>query len=158
MSDRWRATRGSRAFSLGELLIVVAVTAILAAIAVPRFGSSIAIHRADAAAQRIVADLELARSRARMTSATVQILFNAAGNSYELVGLMDLDHSSENYVVSLAEEPYLARINSAVFDGDGEVLFDGYGAPDSSGTVVIQVGDEVRQVILDANTGRASWQ
>ena len=158
MTEPRQASCGCRAFSLGELIIVVAVTAILAMIAVPRFGSSIAIHRANAAAQRIAADLSYARQRARMSSAAQRLVFDVASNTYEIIGAADMDRSGEPYVVSLSEPPYEAVIVSVDFGGDGEVVFDGYGSPDSGGQVVIRVGDFVRQIDLDAATGKVVTQ
>ncbi len=146
------------AFSLIELIVVVAVTAILAAIAVPRFGNSISIHRADSAAKRIVADLTLAQRRGKMTSAAQRVVFTPGSGTYELIGLADMDHSAQAYVVSLAGPPYEAVIVSANFGGDSEVIFDGYGAPDSGGTVIIRVADSLRQIDLDADTGKAVKQ
>ncbi len=158
MSDRRRTTRGCAAFSLIELIVVVVVTAILAAIAVPRFGNSISIHRADTAAKRITADLALAQRRGKMTSAAQRVVFTPASGTYELIGLAGMDHSTQAYVVSLAGPPYEAVIVSANFGGDSEVIFDGYGTPDSGGTVVIRVGDFLRQIDLDADTGKAVAQ
>ncbi len=143
------------AFSLIELIVVVVVTAILAAIAVPRFGNSMAIHRVDTAAQRIAADLTLAQRRARMTSASQRVVFKPADDTYELIGVNHMDHVDQAYVVSLAAAPYRVEIVSADFGGDSEVNFDGYGAPDSGGTVIIRVGDFLRQIDLDADTGKA---
>lgn len=158
MSDRRQVNRGYTAFSLIELIVVVVITAILAAIAVPRFGSSMVIHRVDTAAQRIVADLTLAQHRARMTSASQRVVFKPADDTYELIGVSHMDHVDQAYVVSLAQAPYRVEIVSADFGGDSEVNFDGYGAPDSGGTVIIRVGDFLRQIDLDADTGKAVTQ
>src|SRR5204863_23675 len=54
-----------RAFSLIEITLVLMVMGVLAALAVPRYASALARYRADAAARRIVADLDLARTTAR---------------------------------------------------------------------------------------------
>lgn len=146
------------AFSLIELIVVVVITGVLAAIAVPRFGNSMVIHRLDTAAQRIATDLTLAQRRAKMTSASQRVEFNPADDTYELIGVNHMDHVDEAYVVSLAHAPYRVEIVSADFGGDSEVIFDGYGAPDSSGTVIIRVGDLLRQIDLDADTGEAVTQ
>lgn len=157
-SPRTNAERQARAleprgFTLIEMVVVVVVMAILGAIAVPRFTSAASHHRADAAAVRIMRDLTLARAHARATSASLTVTFDVATSSYELVGMAHPNRSSEDYVVPLAKEPYRATIVSADFDGDAEVIFDGYGTPDSGGTVIIRNGNWVRTIELDANTG-----
>ncbi len=40
-----------------------------------------------------------------------------------------------------------------VVGGDEEIIFDGYGVSDSSGSVVIDVGGYQKTVTLDADTG-----
>lgn len=158
MDLRVRSETRRPAFTLIELLIVVVVTAVLAAIAVPRFGNSLAIHRVDTAAQRIAADLTLAQRRARMTSASQRVVFNPADDTYELIGVNHMDHVGQAYVVSLAEAPYEAEIESVDFDGDLEIVFDGYGTPRSGGRVIVRVGDHIRQIDLDADTGKVVTQ
>jgi len=147
-----------RGFSLIELIVVVIIIGICASIAVPRVANSIAHHRADAAATRIVRDLALAQARARSSSAGQTLTFDVAASSYELAGMQDINRSTESYVVSLAKDPYQATILLADFDGDAEIVFDGYGVPDSGGAVVIQGGGYRRTIILDPDTGQASVQ
>ena len=88
------------------------------------------------------------------TSQTVQ--FDVAGNSYRLIGVPDQDRPGVEYAVSLSNEPYRAEIISADFGGDGLVVFDGYGTPDSGGTVIVQWGSIQKTVVLDADTGKAN--
>src|SRR5690606_27031377 len=57
-----------RGFSLLELVMVLTIIAILAAIATPRYANAMARYRADLAARRIAADLLLAQRLARTES------------------------------------------------------------------------------------------
>ena len=125
------------AFSLIELVIVLAIIGLLAAMAVPRFANAAMHSRVDAAAKRIAADLELTRKYAIHSSTIQTVTFS--GNSYEISGMRDLDHATSSYKVNLSAEPYRARILSADFAGDSEVSFDIYGNADSGGTVVVYV-------------------
>ena len=150
--------RFQAAFTLVELAAVVVILALLAAMAMPRVASALTRNRADAAAGRVRLDLLYAQERARGTSASVTAVFDAARGVYQLEGVPDLDRPGSTYEVRLADEPYLATLVSADFGGDATVIFNGYGDPDSGGTVVLRVGDETRAVTLDAQTGKAKVQ
>lgn len=147
-----------KAFSLLELVLVLAILGILAAMAVPRYGTAVARYQAEMAAKRVVADLALARARARITSTQRTVAFTPAADQYQLPGVADLKNSAADYLVDLSARPYHANLLSADFGGDGTVIFDGYGAPDSSGQVIVQVGDVQKIIALDQNTGKASVQ
>src|SRR5437870_13428346 len=62
-----------RAFSIFELIIVVLIMSILGAVAAPKFFDSLLFHRVESAARRVKTDLELARTQARLTSASQSI-------------------------------------------------------------------------------------
>lgn len=143
-------------FSLLELLLVLAIMATLTAIAIPRYQGSLARYRADLAAHRIVADLTQAQSSARAASASRTVTFSIAGNTYQIPELSSLDGNSGSYSVALSERPYEAGLVSANFGGDAQIVFNGWGIPDSGGTVTLAVGTEQRTVALDTETGRAS--
>ena len=154
-AEQTRSGRRATGFTLIELICVMAIMLILGSIAIPRFGNSIARHRAERAAHRIAADLALAQKHARTTSAAQTVTFDLATHSYTLVGMRHLDHSSAEYVVNLAGEPYCATLVSVDFNGDAEIIFDGYGLSDSGGTVVVQVNTYQKTVTVDAETGEA---
>ncbi len=145
-----------RGFSLVELVCVVVIIGILSVIAVPRFSNSIALQRVDAAARRVQVDLALARRQAKISTTSQTVAFDTETNSYRLVGMMDPDHPAAEYKVSLSEEPYSTTIVSADFGGDAEIIFDGWGAPDSGGSVLVQVGSHQKTINVDPNTGQAS--
>jgi prepilin-type N-terminal cleavage/methylation domain-containing protein len=147
-------------FSLIEVMIVVVIIGAMATVAVPRYANSLARYRADAAARRITADLSLAQTAARQASTTRQVSFDTGNDTYQLPGVTPLHGPGDNliYYVDLKESPYQAQITSATLGADAILIFDGYGNPDSDGTVVIQVGTEQRQVVINAETGEATVQ
>lgn len=149
-------TASRNAFTLVELIIVVMLLGIMAAVAVPRLIDSISYHRAEAAARRIKLDMEFARRRARMSSADRSIQFDPAGESYTITGAAHLDHPASAYEVRLDEDPYQAVIVSADFGGDAVLTFDGYGSADTAGSVVVQAGPYQKTVTVDPETGKAT--
>ena len=120
--------------------------AIVGAIAIPRYGASLANHRVDASARRIAADLDYARRQARFASSSTTIVFDIAAHNY----------SDSITTVELEDDPYKTTIVSVNFGGDAEIVFDGFGQPDSGGSVLVQSGDRKRTVTLDADSGRVT--
>ena len=145
-------------FSLLELLLVLAIISTLTAMAIPRYQGSLARYRADLAAHRIVADLTQTQSGAKTASASRTVTFSVAGSTYDIPELSPLDGNSGSYSVALSERPYEVGLISANFGGDAQIVFDGWGLPDSGGTVTLAIGTEQRTVVVDSETGRASIQ
>ena len=145
-----------RGLSLAEVITVTAIVGVLAAVAIPRFAGTMANHRLELAATRIVADLSLVQRGARTAGTSQSVQFELADHRYRLSALKDIDHPNAVYIVELSEQPYGATLVAVDFGGDAEIIFDGYGMPDSGGSVVIQVGDSQKIVTVDADTGRAA--
>lgn len=142
--------RSHRAFSVVELVLVLAILAVMAGIGVPRYFGAMANYRADAAARRVAADLELARTTARGQSASWTLTFDAGAETYQMTPGGDPVH--------LGDGPYQAAIASVTVDpaGDLAVTFDGYGKPDCDATIVIRSGDAVRTVRVEASSGEVT--
>lgn len=136
--------------------MVALILAIMAAVAVPRFARAITGRRIDAAALRIATDLQLAQRRARQTSASQTIAFVALTGTYSVTGMSDPDHPSTTYTVRLSEPPYEVSISSVDFDGDAQLIFNGWGVPDSGGTVVLQGSHSVKTITVAPGTGQVS--
>jgi type II secretory pathway pseudopilin PulG len=131
------------------LLIVLAIMGIGAAIAIPRYGASIARFRAESAARRVEADLKYAQAAANAASASRTVAFNPGAASYAIGGVRELNNKGGVYTVSLAEL-HGVQIGVAEFGGDTTVVFDGYGRPDSAGVVRVRYGGDGWEVTLDA--------
>lgn len=144
------------AFTAIELLFVLIIISIVGLMAAPRFANSLAEQRVDAAARRMAADIALAQRRAKFSSTSQAIAFDVTGNSYVLTGVADPDHPANPYTVALTDEPYESVIVSADFGGDAEIIFDGYGIPDTAGTLVVRAGSHYKTLTLNVLTGRVT--
>jgi len=145
-------------FSLIELLLVLSIVLVAAAIAAPRYASATARYRSELVARRVVAELTLARARAQHTGRSVAVTLDAADGRLAIVGIDPLDPNLASYTVALGDEPYRATVLSADFGGDDTVRFDGYGEPDSGGLVRLTVGGVMTRVVLEAQSGKAVIQ
>lgn len=152
------ASHRQTAFTLIELIVVLAIMGMLATMAIPRLAAPAMNQRADGAARRVAADLNLARRHAYQAGTSQTVAFYVANGTYELTGLPDADRPTQDYAVDLTDEPYQAEILSVDFSGSEKVTFDGYGTPDSGGKVVIAAGVQKRAVVVDSDTGEACVQ
>ena len=150
--------RGRAGFTVVEMVIAVLIIGIMAAVAVPRYSNSLMRYRADVAARRIAGDLATARARARATSSSQAIVFTVppAGNRYEINGMKDPNGFLTTYTVDLAKAPYVAMLSSVSLGGDTSLIYNGYGMPDSGGTIVVQAGQYTKTITIDQNTGMAT--
>ncbi len=145
-------------FSMLEVLLVLAIIGIAAAVAAPRYGRAAARYRADLAARRVAADLRLAQSQAKAASSARTVSFSVATEQYQLLGVSSPDSVPGDYTVVLSAEPYKADLTSANFNGSSQVVFSGWGLPNKGGIVVVSVGAEQRTVAVEGATGRVSIQ
>lgn len=155
---RGRAAGQDRAaFTLVDLVMCLAIMAMVAAIAAPRYGASLARYRAELAAKRIVADLELIRMRARAQGTYESAYFYTSQDYYKMPGDPHLDDSQKEYTVYLNQAPYRADIVEASFkSGTVNYMRDGeYGHPYWGGYVIVQAGSVQKKVVVDADSGEA---
>jgi len=143
------------AFTLLELVIVLLILGIMAAMAVPTFFDSLLYHRVESAALRVKADVEQLRTTAQRTSKTQTMTLGESSYTLppEVVGL---EHVNDSYTVDLLKAPYQLESVSIEFDDSPTLSFDGYGMPTLGGSFVLQAGDYFRTVTLDKNTGETT--
>lgn len=123
-------------FTLIELMVTIAVAAILLAIAAPSFTSIINSNRLTSAANEMVATLQAARMEAVRLNATVNVCTGCDGNTGSFVAFVD---ANKNGTADAGEPIRVAAINPAVqLSGGTDLVFrpSGFGhaaaAPDGA--------------------------
>ena len=140
------------AFTIIELVIVLLIMGILTAVAAPTFFDSLLFHRVESAARRVKADLELARTQARLTSASQSITF--ANSAYTLSNTKSLDKPNAIYSVDLKKAALFARQRDAqFFQHRDSHRSTAMALPRSGGTVVLVAKSHTCTVTLNGTTG-----
>lgn len=143
------------AFTFVEIVIVILVMGIMAAVTAPTFYQSLCYNRLESAARRLKLDLDQVRRTAQLKSRSESITFS--GSTYTLSsGVAALDHAGQSYVVDLSASPFELESVVANFGGLPAALsvsFDGYGTASRSGTIVLSLNGHQRTITLTASTG-----
>lgn len=147
--------------SLIEVTVVVVLMGIVAAVAQPRFSSALSAYRLDAAAERVRADMEYARTLSRVQSRTTTVRLttgDATGGGFYLFDQVPApDQSTEAfkaddentwYRVDLTQEPYGVELRSA----PETVVFDMYGSATEAAVVQVALGDASRTISITASS------
>lgn len=143
------------AFSLVEMVMVLTVISVVAAIAVPRFNGAITRRRLESAVTRIVQDIALARQHARLSSGDVKMSFAKNRATYSMDKVPDPNAPGTMYSVDLRGAPYHVTDWITTFTLNEALTFDMYGVPDKGGSILIGVGRESKFINIDPDTGKA---
>ncbi|HRJ49729.1 MAG: prepilin-type N-terminal cleavage/methylation domain-containing protein [Phycisphaeraceae bacterium] len=150
-----RGLSASRAFSLVELVIVVAIMGLAATLAAPRLSAVLGRQRASQAGARVKSELARVSSLARATSRPWTVTFSAAGLS---VSGADAAGEAVSWLVSLSDEPYLSRITTINFGADNAVIYNGHGLPTESGKVELRSGSAGVIIGVNQNTATPTFE
>jgi Tfp pilus assembly protein FimT len=167
---------GRAGFTLAEILILVLILAIMAAVVIPNIGSAADVELSSAA-QVLVSDLENTRSMALTAQVPYSLIFNTTKTSYKVAtdyagGAYDTTTAVPNPARSNATyEVTPAALNGAqdvtVFDVEfgtspfqTYVTFNSDGTATPAGYVTLKAGSSYIKVSVDDLTGAvtaASW-
>lgn len=145
-----------RAFSLVELLIVLAISAVLAAVAVPRYGASLGDYRAQAAARYVAAQLQTAIAAAAAGGVAAELSLTNGGRvvSFSVYG----PRAKRTWSINLAAEPYSAAITGLTIgavradaDSAPTLGFTGFGLPTQPFALLVSTGGRVVAVTVAAD-------
>jgi prepilin-type N-terminal cleavage/methylation domain-containing protein len=138
-------------FSLLELVVCLLIVSTLAAIAVPRFAGAAARTRASSAAAVVAAEIARVRREADAASASRTIVFRKHDARFQV-------RNQRGDPIRNVElpEPQSSMITTAEFGVDASLTFNGFGIPDSSGSVEISSGNYICRVEVDGTTGECS--
>jgi type II secretory pathway pseudopilin PulG len=150
--------RRQAGFTLIELVVLCAILAIVAGLAIPRYGQAMIVYRADSAARTICQDLHLARQRAKSLSQPVTVAFDPDEATLTISGLADRNDPDRDHFRDFSAQPYGVWFSVCDFAGDATVVFNGFGLPDSDGTIRIRCNTQARTIVLDAQSGEARVQ
>ena len=147
MKNKWRnvslrfSGQPQRGFSMVELIVVIAVAAILSTIAIMKLNNNSLSVRMKAAAEKMMNDIQYAQELASTTANGVKVIIDPSNNRY-LLKWSD-DTPVENI---LGGGPFVVDFNSSNFAGvtiggsqlDGNTLyFNSMGVPTSGGNELV---------------------
>ena len=121
--------RKNSGFTITELMVTIAVIAILASVAIPNFLAWLPNYRLRSGAEEIHFTLQLARIRAIKENATATVSFDIANETYRA--------SVGDQTIRRGQMPAGIDIFSAAFGGTS-VQFDSRGIANNAGTAVVR--------------------
>jgi prepilin-type N-terminal cleavage/methylation domain-containing protein len=174
-------TRQDRGFTVVELIIGIAILAILASMAVPRVADYINRNRFNGATLQVLADLRLARMTAVERNRPVVFAVNTPAGTYEAfvndgAGSADADlnglpDNAENWtrdanerLIAAGRLPRGVTFTAANFNGNPEFVFDNRGFPFdrannlTGGTITLAGGAGLNRQVVMIPSGHAVIQ
>ena len=150
-----------RGFTLLELIIVVSILSIFAALALPTFNNAFSDYKIESAAKRIASDIRYARSYAITTDDTISITFDPADENYQVKNSSNIKIThpflKTNFQITMTKNFDLENIDlyQTTLPGPGnKLIFDSLGAT-QGGTIEIRYAGRVKIITVSAIDGDA---
>jgi prepilin-type N-terminal cleavage/methylation domain-containing protein len=167
-TDKPRTNNRPQGFTLVEMMTVVIVLAIVAALAVPMMGST-AINKLQGAASMLAADLAFAQVESVAHSDDPRLLvFDNPNDTYHIAVTSDPTTPITNPITN---KPYLIDYDTAAagsltnvtittydLNGDDQLIFDLYGGLDqpTAATITLACDNLTVTISADPNTGETT--
>lgn len=133
-----------RAFTLIEIVFVLAVFAVLAAIALPNWGALLPDYNLKAAARQVQSELHRIKSQAISENVTYQLVFSASGDNYTVQRV-----AGSTTTLGIKGLPEGIDLKSSI-----TVAFNARGTASSSGTVKLCNNKNAGYNVAVSDTGR----
>jgi type II secretory pathway pseudopilin PulG len=145
-----------------DLALTALIIGIVAAVATPRFASTVQYYQVDAAARRIEADINYVQSSARLTNRSCSLTFSASQPTYTTTGVPHLDNSGRDYAVDLAALGYPVSLQVNL-NGGRTISYSPTGVAQAgspltgltTASITITAGAQTRAITVDPVTGKA---
>ena len=136
-------------FTLTELMVTIAVIAILGSLAIPNFIAWLPNYRLKSGAEEIQSTLQLTRMTAIKENASAKVSFNIANETYQA--------TVDGQIIRSRRMPAGIDIFSAVFGGGSFVEFDsqGYTANNTDGSAQVRNNSGRTKTITVSITGNS---
>jgi general secretion pathway protein H len=144
------APSASRGVTLLELVIVMMLMAIIAAIALPMFGNGVSTSQLRSTAREVAASLRMARSEALATRKEARLVLNLEQRTFQL------EHETRPHAMPKDVELKLFTAQSDIVDEKmGAIRFYPDGGS-NGGRITIASGERKYEVDVDWLTGRVA--
>lgn len=145
----------TRAYTLIELVAVLAIVAVMVTIAAPRFSNSTQHYRAALAAKEIASVIHQVRTASKAGRRPATIEFDTSSSVITVTGVPDPLTQSDPYTIDLTSDPYRCTFTKVDIASSDTLSIDGWGVLSDDGIIEITAGSVTRQVTVSAVTGNA---
>lgn len=152
-------------FSLVEMVLVVAIIGVGAAMVIPRFSNSTERWRAETASRKLIADINWVRQAARTRGQTASIDFTTGSTTYTLSGGVSVSGSAlPNLSINLGTAPFsCSRLSTSLVvagttTATTTLSFDAAGLPLAEGSIVVGTAGSSRTITISAPGGAITVQ
>ena len=151
-------------FTIVELIIVIALLSIMAAVGIPNYLNWLPDIRLKSAARNLKSDMMLAQQRAIRENASVAVVFTPGAKSYRIFvdngaggGTVNdwIQNGTEDFMKAETMQDEVA-MDLALFGAVQQVRFNGRGLPDQSGEVRLSNTKNIVRRITLSIVGRAT--